>query len=537
MKKWHVILLFLFSGLLLSSAWIIGLSSVFLFIALVPILIGEYYSTMVFKKTTSSVLLYTYCSFIIWNILTTAWLRNASMGGAIFAVISNSFLSALFFTLFHATRTKFGNLVGYSSLIFYWIGWEYFYLNAEISWPWLILGYGFSDSTEWIQWYEYTGSLGGSLWVIVLNLILFFAIKSILIEKNKNMSILWGVIFILGVLIPISISKVMYNSYTEKYNPIDVVVIQPNIDPYNEKFSGMSRDEQLEKILTIANEKADSSVDYFVAPETALENNIWLHYINENEHIIRIRDFVRNYPNSRFVIGMDCYKVYNDLDSLTYTARQINDTVYYDAFNSSIQIDSSLNYQIYHKSKLVVGVEMLPYPQYLKFINVLSVDLGGVIGGRATQKERNVYVNTIDTAKVGPVICYESVFGEFVTEYVKKGANVLFILTNDGWWGNTDGHLQHLNFARLRAIETRRSIARSANTGVSAFINQRGDILMQINWWIPGSIRHKINLNDSTTFYVKHGDYIGRMALSGLYVLAIIMLLKMFFPKILNYKK
>ena len=114
---------------------------------------------------------------------------------------------------------------------------------------------------------------------------------------------------------------------------------------------------------------------------------------------------------------------------------------------------------------------------------------------------------------MAPVICYESIFGEYVTGYVQKGAELIFIITNDGWWKNTPGYKQHMSFARLRAIETRRSIARSANTGISCFINQRGDVSQPTGWWVDAAIKGTINANDEITFYVKYGDYIARISL------------------------
>ena len=105
------------------------------------------------------------------------------------------------------------------------------------------------------------------------------------------------------------------------------------------------------------------------------------------------------------------------------------------------------------------------------------------------------------------------IYGEYVTDYIKKGANFIFILTNDAWWGNTQGHRQHASYAKLRAIETRRAIARSANTGISCFINSKGEIINKIDWDKEGVITEKIHSNDKLTFYVKFGDYIGRVAL------------------------
>jgi apolipoprotein N-acyltransferase len=99
-----------------------------------------------------------------------------------------------------------------------------------------------------------------------------------------------------------------------------------------------------------------------------------------------------------------------------------------------------------------------------------------------------------------------------MTQYIRKGANLIFVITNDGWWGNTPGHRQHFTFSKMRAIETRRSVARSANTGISAFIDQRGDVYQATEYWVPAVIRQTINANDEITFYVKYGDYIARLS-------------------------
>jgi apolipoprotein N-acyltransferase len=112
--------------------------------------------------------------------------------------------------------------------------------------------------------------------------------------------------------------------------------------------------------------------------------------------------------------------------------------------------------------------------------------------------------------KIAPIICYESVFGEFVTDYVKKGAQALFIITNDGWWKNTNGYKQHLYFASLRAIETRRQVVRAANTGVSCLIDIRGKRTIETDWWSTAVIKGELYPETSITTYVKYGDWLLR---------------------------
>ena len=155
---------------------------------------------------------------------------------------------------------------------------------------------------------------------------------------------------------------------------------------------------------------------------------------------------------------------------------------------------------------------MTPYPVFFNIFKDYIIDLGGSTGNLGVQDFRSVFANSNNKAKVAPVVCYESIYGEFVTNYVKEGANVIFIITNDAWWGDTPGYRQHLSFAKLRAIECRRSIARSANTGISAIINQKGEIEKQTEYWVDAVVNGNVNLNNEVTYYVQNGDFIGRIA-------------------------
>jgi apolipoprotein N-acyltransferase len=125
------------------------------------------------------------------------------------------------------------------------------------------------------------------------------------------------------------------------------------------------------------------------------------------------------------------------------------------------------------------------------------------------------------------IICYESVFGKYVTDYVKNGANLLFIITNDGWWKNTKGYEQHFYYASLRAIETRRSVARAGNTGISAFIDLRGNVISKTEWWKEAILKGTITPESRITFYVKYGDWLLK---SGTFLALIVLLI--FFPGI-----
>ncbi|MDA3953063.1 MAG: apolipoprotein N-acyltransferase [Bacteroidales bacterium] len=514
MKKTSRFTLAILSSILLTLPWYQQFSGIIILVAFVPLLFIEDYIYKT-QKINKSIILFAYAalSFSIWNTLTTYWIHNATLFGAISAVIINTLLMTSTFWLFHFTKKKLGTKIGQISLLVYWIGFEHLYLNAEISWPWLNLGNAFAKDIKLIQWYEFTGTLGGTFWIILVNILLLNLLKSFInLRKYKpllsQISILAALIFI-----PIIISIFIFRNYQEDGDDYNIAVLQPNIDPYNDKFGGLSHSQQLNILLNLADSITDENTDYVVGPETVLGNSIWINNLEANYSIQAVRNFVNNNPNVNFITGIDCYKRYMPEEEHSPTTRYWEkEKFYYDAYNSAIQIDTSNFIPIYHKSKLVVGVEKMPYPKLFKLLNNVIVNLGGTTGSRGTQKYRGTFKHSVDEMRIAPVICYESIYGEFVTNYIKNGANFIFVVTNDGWWGNSAGYKQHLNYSQLRAIETRRSVARSANTGISGFINQRGEILNRTQWWVRDAIKGTIKANSKLTFYVIYGDYIGRIA-------------------------
>jgi len=198
---------------------------------------------------------------------------------------------------------------------------------------------------------------------------------------------------------------------------------------------------------------------------------------------------------------------------------------YYEAYNGAVLLDSNGASSFYHKSMLVPGVETLPW--FLRFIDKWFEKFGGTTAGYAKQNERAVLAGK-NGYKIAPSICYESIYGEFMSKYVRNGANLICIVTNDGWWKKTPGHKQHMNYARLRAIETRTWVARSANTGISCFIDPYGNVFNPQPYNTTAAIKLSIPVNTvSKTFFVRYGDILSRiMAALSILLLAYTISLK-----------
>lgn len=450
----------------------------------------------------------TYIAMFTWNIATTWWIWNASAPGALGAFFANSLLMCFPWLGFKIIKKWLGEKAGYLSLVACWMCFEYLHLHDwGLSWPWLTLGNVFATNPSWIQWYEITGTSGGTLWILSVNIFLFLHIK-----KNQNRetaksyrNLLMAVALL---ILPIIISLVGFDTKNLRGERATVVVVQPNIDPY-EKISAGSFEAQLQKIIRTTEQVVDSNTGLIVWPETALymPNGIEETKMKENYFLNPLWAFLQHHPRSILFTGVESYRAYDSKQ--TATAREAGGGFYYDAFNGSVLLDSNGALGFYHKSMLVPGVETLPW--FLKFIDSWFEKFGGTTAGYAKQRERTVLSNNKNACNIAPAICYESIYGEFMSQYIRKGANLICIITNDGWWGNTPGYRQHLSYARLRAIETRKWVARSANTGISCFIDPNGHLITTLPWNTAAAIKQEVILNDYKTFYVKYGDLLSKL--------------------------
>ncbi len=523
MRSYHLFLLSVLSGLLFSLSWPERGFPLLLFVAFIPLLIIENHFLNRKKETSVfSIIPYVFPAFFLWNLLTTWWIVHSTVVGAALAIVLNSIFMTFWFVLFHFTHRSFiKKSQSFLTLIFFWITFEFIHHHWDLNWPWLSLGNGFSAYPKLIQWYEFTGVFGGSLWILIINIMLFNA-GSYLV---KNYSIRRLTIEIckvsLVILIPVIISLTIYYNYnSDNGQAVDVVVVQPNIDPYTEQYE-LDPLYVVDRNWDLALRKLDRNVDFIVCPESAIQEYIWEHKIEYSESIRQFKKYLQHFPDAGIVIGLSSRKVYGEGEIPSSTSRQFTDGVfYYDAYNTAVLIDTSDVLQLYHKSKLTPGVEQMPLTRYLKFIEKLAIDLGGTVGSLGVDAERTPFV-TNKGLKVATAICYESVYGEFISGFIRNGAQMIFVITNDGWWENSPGHRQHLLFSVVRAVETRRYIARSANTGISCFINKRGDIIQPTAYWEPAVIRQVIYTGEGETFYVRYGDYIARISAFG----SVIMLL------------
>ncbi len=502
----------LISTLLLIPGWL-GVSGLPLLAALVPLMVVSGRADAS-RRAAWRVFGWVALTFGAWSVATTWWIAHAALIGAVLSPVITVGLMGGAFMLYHYVSKRAPRALACTVLATAWIAAEYLYTTGQVSFPWLTLGNGFAWDIKLVQWYDTTGVFGGSLWVLLCNILIYEAVCA----RRARRWIAAGVV----VVLPMAVSLFIYYTYLPwKAKMVKSTVIQPNLDPYEEKFA-LSMDEQTALLLDMIRQ-TPSDADYIVTPETSLPEMIREGEFRFSSTLAEFRGLARyEFPNTQFILGATTMQIYPD-DLRTATARNRNG-VWFDVYNSVLGLDTTEHIQVRHKSMLLVGVEKIPYYNLFKHIEFLVVDMGGITGQLGCDPEP--YIFRAQNGRVsGAGVCWEGVFGAYMGGFVRKGAQILFIVSNDGWWGDTQGYRQLFALSRLRAVELRRSIARSANTGISGLITDRGDVTEKMGWDVRGTATGLLPLNDKLTFYVRYGDYIGRIAsyaflLSVLYYVA-----------------
>ena len=499
------------------------------FIAFVPFFYLSEWGRSTSKGKNFGVL---FLALMLWNISTTWWVWFASDVGAIAMLILNSLLMYLPFGLSRWLQRKKWFIWDAKWLfIALWLLYEYGHHRWDLSWPWLTLGNAFSGMPWYVQWYEITGTLGGTALILSVNVLVYQALmndqsnaKSSWIMRFRSPVGIVSIFGLLSVLLGQLASDFVYQKKSKLKQPYRVVAIQPNYDPYDEKF--VLDPMQMVRDMAKTSDSAGPA-DCILWPETSLVGNIdvgspaqdmqvsylmhhWLK--NGTADIKPVRDSSQNHSRATkppsMLIGSNMIHWYSWMGKgkPDVAARQSSNLEFwYTLHNSALWIQPELSIhpigsdpfkherlrgsmatgdiQFYHKSKLVPGTEQLPFVTVLPFLERLAISLdensaSGTLGKNATAKALGV-----SNSKVAPIICYESIYGDYVSEYVKDGASWLAVITNDAWWNNTPGHKQHFSYAKLRAIEQRKWVVRSANTGISGFIDPLGNTTMRSGWY------------------------------------------------------
>ena len=523
--KWYIKLaLGVLTGLLLSLAWYVRGAALIILVAFVPLLWLSDISLKEGKRNAfgRGILLF-YPAFFIFNLITTYWIAYCTVPGAAAAVILNALLQTLVFAAWHACRKQVQNRVVQAvMLISFMVAFEYLHLNWDLTWPWLMLGNVFATSPGLVQWYSVTGTLGGTIWILIVNFLICWELLFLFEKKKRQRSIVF-VFFLISFFVPLLISLLMYRMaerQIDRSTPIEAVVVQQNTDPWEEEYS-LTNEEEIKRVLDVAKPYMNERTNLVITSESAIAHTIEMNTLIQHSFLegdTRYEGFacldsvIERYPSANFVLGLSTIGVYDH--KVSPVSQEVAPGKFVEWYNTAGFYNKNGLVNYYHKSRLVPGVEKMPFPKVFGFLGKVLIELGGSNSSLGTDTAQRTFVFDVDgrTLRVGTGICYESVYGELMGNFVKNGANILSVITNDSWWDDSPGHRQHFEMSRLRAIETRRYVLRAANGGFSGVINPLGDVLEKTNYNERTALHAKVYAQDRMTFYAKHGDYLARIA-------------------------
>ena len=465
---------------------------------------------------------YGFHAMFLYNVVASWWVANTSLAAGVVANALNALFMTLVLLLVFRARQHLPKL-GFWVFLPLWIGFEYLHFQWQISWPWLALGHSFAPWPSLAQWFSWTGVFGGSLYILVLGVLLaqLFQIR----EQGRAVPRSMGIWLLPALGLPLGSIWVMQSSQEDPaVQRVEILAVQPNFEPHYEKFNIPER-EQAERFYQLTASALKPGTRLVVFPETSF-NQIDEASLESEAFVEWWQEISRGKDSLSLLAGLSTYRRYPENRPLAAMRTQDigqGRKLYYTAHNTAAGISPGKPIQIYHKSKLVPGVEMFPYRKVLFFFNPLVESLGGTTAGLGVSEEAEVFEMS-SGIKAAPLICYESVYGDYVREFVRKGANLLIVPTNDGWWDDSPGHRQHFDLARLRAIETRRWVVQSANSGISGFIDPMGRAFAKTNYAEATVTQYQVGLHQTETPYVQYGDLIGRV-MAGSAILVMLSLL------------
>lgn len=445
---------------------------------------------------------FSFPGFLVWNLITTYWLMMASVGAGIGANIANSLIMVIPLCFMRFFQERFStSYIVVSLQAASWVTYEFLHHNWDLAWPWLTIGNAWANQVGLIQYISLTGHLGISLWVI---LTAAFAYQAL--QYHSRQLALYTVLIL---LIPPAVSLAYFgftNPQLEAENSVRVTVIQPNHDSYQD-FGGMSGNrEVIDSLFSITNKIKQADSELIVWPENAIESAVLL----DSYEVNRVADSAAAWQ-ANFIVGIGLITTYPQGSAPDLYRGYYRGSVPFNVYNSALFVDANRSISQYHKRSLVPFVERFPFVNFFATIDIFDWFDWGLLAGYG-KGELPSMLKTPNFITTG-LICYDSVYPGWIREFVNSGAGFITIITNDGWWGNSSGHLQHFAYARLRAIEFNRWVVRSANNGTSGIIRSDGTVEQKTKFWLRTGFNSTIPVLTNQTVYARFGDWLAYQSL------------------------
>ncbi len=520
MKKSNIFVFSILSGLLLGLSFPPLPFNLLAFVGLVPILF------IFLQDDIKHKYLYLYIAFFLYHCIANWWIGSWQSdtdpyltASAIALAIIHPFYFFIPFVALRRTITRSNAKTALSLFPAFWVSFEWLHSLGEASYPWLTLGNTQIQNSYWVQFVDITGVWGASFFVVLFNVLILKSIdiyvktdRKDFIFKNKLNIALMLLIIVVPVIysnISINLWKTRYINY-KKENMVSVGIVQPAINPWRKWDT--SPEKQIAHQLSMQDSllKITSDIDMMLWSETSIP--IKINYEDKYDY-----SYLQSWVDSNKVSilsGFAEVQFFTKNKPAPLTARYIgtDSSIRYEAYNAAMIVnpDSKSNSR-YRKMKLTPFAERLPYSEELLFMRSWFEWGVGISAWGIGRKQTLLELDNNKKAKIGPIICIESIYPEFVSDFAKLGANIFVIITNDAWYDHTPGPKQHYLIAAMRAMENRRFIVRCANTGISGLISSWGESLSELPQYRSAAMVVRAPKIDELTIYTRYGAWLPKV--------------------------
>lgn len=435
---------------------------------------------VILNSTPCSAAKWAYLASVTANLISLYWI-GLNSGAAFWIVLLSMIAAVLYLGLFWAgfgwitafVHQRTGK--GLVAATFFWVAMEFIRSFGTLGFPWINLALTQSTYLPVIQMLEVTGTYGISFWIILVNAALYGFLFPPTREKVS------AVLPILIFLLPWVLGGIrLWTLKPPEGKSFSVAIVQPNVNPL-EKWDRSKKTELFALMDSLHTQANALKPDLVLWPEAALPAYLRLNTTARKPIMEKIRS--------------------SGIPLLTGTPDQIrkeNESTRY--YNSTILLKPDGTLTMYAKLKLVPFGEYVPFSNWLTFLDKMNFGQGNFEQG----KEFTVF--EVNSVKFSNMICYDSSFPSLAREFIRSGARFLTIQSNDGWWGVSSGPFQHFELARLRAVENRVPVVRSANTGISGYFLPSGKTLGKLSFNSAGIQLAEVTLSDRVSFYSRFGD-------------------------------
>ncbi|MBN2012745.1 apolipoprotein N-acyltransferase [candidate division KSB1 bacterium] len=484
MKKW--LLLSVLSSTALAAAFPPSRLGFMAYWALVPFFV------LLDSGSYKHAIKWGYITGLFLNMWTLYWINWVTLPGMIGAILYLPVFYVIYAVFHTFLRKRLGKPWLFVCIPFLWTGVEYLRTLGVLGFPWTSLAYTQTYYLSLIQYAPVTSLYGVSFWIVTLNVIIW----ALFAYAGQYRRVVWlYTLLLILLLFPWIYGKFVIPKDSDQVEKVRVAVVQGNIDPFAKSDSDFW-DTNFEIYDRLSREAMKLRPEMMIWPETAVP--CYLRYTPT------YKDKVTNLVDN---IGIPLITGAHDA--------VFKKSGGYNTYNAVFLIrphNSAM--PIYAKLHLVPFGERVPFtevfPQLKAFLESFELGEGNFSPGNKlvtfkfqagsddTQKKR---------VKIPIGVCFESLFPDLIRKFiVNENANLLGIITNDGWFRRSQAPYHHAQAAVFRAIENRISIARSANTGISLFVDPYGHILQSSPTFEEAYLVADLPLRTETTFFTAHGN-------------------------------